>query len=100
MCLFRLQSAGESAQWKDFKATASRGGQTRFPLSSSAIANPQLIRDAADKFGSQCVVCAIDAKRRAQEDGRVYLNGGRIDTGRDAVEWAVEAERVVRVRFC
>lgn len=51
-----------------------------------------LLSRAADKFGSQCVVCAIDAKRRG--DGyTVYLNGGRIDTGIDAVEWAAEAER-------
>ena len=49
---------------------------------------------AAGKFGSQCVVCAIDAKRKAGGGWTVFLNGGRVDTGRDALEWAVEAERL------
>ena len=52
------------------------------------------ISDAADKFGSQCVVVAIDAKRRADGSGwNIYKNGGRVDVGQDAVEWAVEAEK-------
>lgn len=53
--------------------------------------NPDLINEAAEKFGSQCVVCAIDAKRRENSGWEVYLNGGRIPTGIDAVEWAKEA---------
>ena len=53
--------------------------------------NPDLINEAAQKFGSQCVVCAIDAKRRAEGGWEVYLNGGRLPTGIDAVEWAKEA---------
>ena len=57
--------------------------------------NPSLIADAADKFGSQCVVVAIDAKRRADGSGwNIYKNGGRVDVGKDAVEWALEAERL------
>ena len=53
--------------------------------------NPDLINEAAQKFGSPCVVCAIDAKRRAEGGWEVYLNGGRLPTGIDAVEWAKEA---------
>ena len=70
-----------------------RAGADKVSVNSAALKNPELITEAADKFGSQCVVCAIDAKRCAQGGWTVYLNGGRIDTGRDAVEWAVEAER-------
>ena len=57
--------------------------------------NPSLISDAADKFGSQCVVVAIDAKRREDHSGwNIYKNGGRVDMGMDAVEWAVRAEQL------
>ena len=63
-------------------------------MNSAALKNPSLITDAARKFGSQCVVCAIDAKRRPEGGWTVYLNGGRVDTGRDALEWAREAERL------
>ena len=57
--------------------------------------NPRLISDAADKFGSQCVVVAIDAKRRADGSGwNVYKNGGRVDMGIDAVEWAMKADQL------
>lgn len=57
--------------------------------------NPNLISDAADKFGSQCVVVAIDAKRRADGEGfTIYKNGGRVDMGIDAVEWAMKAEKL------
>lgn len=70
-------------------------GADKISINSSAIRNPQLISEAAQKFGSQCVVVAIDAKRRGKNpsDGwNVYINGGRIDTGLDAVEWAMKAE--------
>lgn len=69
-------------------------GADKISINSSAIRNPQLISDAAQKFGSQCVVVAIDAKRRdlPSSGWNVYINGGRIDTGLDAVEWAVKAE--------
>lgn len=69
-------------------------GADKVSVNSSALKDPALIREAAKKFGSQCVVCAIDAKRRTQDpkDGwTVYLNGGRVDTGKDAVAWAKEA---------
>lgn len=70
-----------------------RAGADKISVNSAAVRNPRLISDAAYKFGSQCVVCAIDAKRRAAGGWEVYLNGGRIPTGIDAVAWAVEAER-------
>ena len=71
-----------------------RAGADKVSVNSAAVRNPELLTEAANKFGSQCVVCAIDAKRRPGGGGwTVYLNGGRIDMGRDAVEWAVEAER-------
>ena len=71
-----------------------REGADKVSVNSAAILNPGLISDAADKFGSQCVVVAIDAKRRADGSGwTIYKNGGRVDMGLDAVEWAAEAER-------
>ena len=76
----------------DFKMLL-REGADKISINSSAINNPQLIRDAAQKFGSQCVVVAIDAKRRADGSGwNIYKNGGRIDVGIDAVAWAKKAE--------
>lgn len=67
-----------------------RAGADKISVNSAAVKNPDLINEAAYKFGSQCVVCAIDAKRR--EGGwEVYLNGGRVPTGIDAVKWAVDA---------
>ncbi len=72
-----------------------REGADKISINSSAINTPRLISDAADKFGRQCVVVAIDARRRADGTGwNVYKNGGRIDTGLDAVEWAMEADRL------
>ena len=76
----------------DFKLLL-REGADKISINSSAIANPQLIHDAAMKFGSQCVVVAIDAKKRADGSGwNVYKNGGRVDVGLDALEWAKRAE--------
>ncbi len=78
----------------DFKAIL-REGADKISINSSAINTPNLISEAADKFGSQCVVVAIDAKRRADGTGwNVYKNGGRIDVGFDAVEWAMKAEKM------
>ena len=78
---------------EDFKALL-REGADKISINSSAINTPELISDAADKFGSQCVVVAIDAKRRTDGSGwNVYKNGGRVDTGLDAVEWAIQADR-------
>ena len=68
-----------------------RAGADKVSVNSSALKNPQLIVDAADKFGSQCVVAAIDAKRMADGSWHAFVAGGRTDTGSDAVEWAVKA---------
>lgn len=78
----------------DFKALL-REGADKISVNSAAINRPELIREAADKFGSQCVVVAIDAKRRADGSGwNIYKNGGRIDVGIDAVEWAKKVEEL------
>jgi cyclase len=78
----------------DFKMVL-REGADKISINSAAIENPRLIADAADRFGSQCVVVAIDAKRRADQSGwNIYKNGGRIDMGMDAIEWAMEAVRL------
>ncbi len=69
-----------------------RAGADKVSVNSAAIKRPELINEASEKFGSQCVVCAIDAKRKG-ESWEVYINGGRIPMGIDAVEWAVECER-------
>ena len=72
-----------------------REGADKISVNSAAIARPELIREAAAKFGSQCVVVAIDARRREDGSGwNVYKNGGRIDTGLDVLEWATRAEQM------
>lgn len=79
---------------EDFKVLL-REGADKISINSSAINNPRLISDAADKFGSQCVVVAIDARKRADGSGwNIYKNGGRIDVSMDAVEWAMQADRL------
>jgi len=79
---------------EDFKVLL-REGADKISVNSAAIMNPRLISDAAEKFGSQCVVVAIDAKKRADGSGwNIYKNGGRVDMGMDAVEWAVTAEKM------
>lgn len=78
----------------DFK-TLLREGADKISINSSAIMNPRLISDATDKFGSQCVVVAIDAKRRVDGSGwNIYKNGGRVDVGIDAVEWARKVDKL------
>ena len=78
---------------EDFKMIL-REGADKVAVNSAAIMNPALISEAADKFGSQCVVVAIDAKRREDGSGwNIFKNGGRVDMGIDAVEWAVKAEQ-------
>ena len=78
----------------DFKMLL-REGADKISINSSAINTPELIGNAADKFGSQCVVVAIDARKRADGSGwNVFKNGGRVDTGLDAVEWAIRANKL------
>ena len=75
---------------EDFRALL-REGADKISVNSAAIARPELISEAADKFGSQCVVVAIDAKRREDGSGwNIYKNGGRVDVGLDAVEWSMK----------
>ncbi len=72
-----------------------REGADKISVNTAVILNPPLISEAADKFGSQCVVVAIDAKRREDGTGwNIYKNGGRVDMGIDAVEWAMKADRL------
>ena len=79
---------------EDFKMLL-REGADKISVNSAAIMNPQLISQAADKFGSQCVVVAIDARKRADGSGwNIFKNGGRVDMGMDAVEWAMTAEKL------
>ena len=78
----------------DFKALL-REGADKISINSSAINTPELISQAAEKFGSQCVVVAIDAKKRKDGSGwNIYKNGGRIDVGIDALEWAARVEKL------
>lgn len=76
----------------DFRKILSAGAD-KIAVNSGALKRPELINEAAEKFGNQCVVVAIDAKRRDDNGFDVYLNGGRVNTGKDAVEWAIEAEK-------
>ena len=72
-----------------------REGADKISVNSAAIMDPELISRAADKFGSQCVVVAVDAKRRPDGSGwNIYKNGGRVDMGIDALEWAGKAEKL------
>lgn len=79
---------------EDFKKIL-REGADKVAVNSAAIMHPELISQAAEKFGSQCVVVAIDAKRRADGSGwNIFKNGGRVDMGIDAVEWAIKADQL------
>ena len=79
---------------EDFKVLL-REGADKISINSSAINDPELISRAADKFGSQCVVVAIDARRREDGSGwNIYKNGGRVDVGIDAVEWAMKVDKL------
>jgi cyclase len=77
----------------DFTAVL-RAGADKVSINSAAVKNPNLITEAALKFGNQCVVLSIDAKKIANGSWRVYINGGRIDTGMDVIEWAIRGEKL------
>ena len=77
----------------DFKRLL-REGADKISVNSAAIDRPELITEAAEKFGSQCVVVAVDAKRREDGGWNIYKHGGRLDTGIDALEWVKKAERL------
>lgn len=77
---------------EDFRMILSAGAD-KISVNSAALKRPELVNEAAERFGNQCVVVAIDAKRRDEGGFDVYLNGGRVNTGKDAVEWAAEVEK-------
>lgn len=94
-CLFIPFTVGGGIRTVDDFKDILRRGADKVAVNSAAILNPQLINDAAEKFGSQCVVLAMDAKRRSNGDGwTIYKNGGRVDMNIDAVEWAIRAEKL------
>jgi len=94
-CVFIPFTVGGGIRTVDDFRDILKAGADKVSVNSAAIRNPRLIYDAAERFGSQCVVVAIDAKRRQDGSGfDVYINGGRINTGKDALEWAIEAERL------
>jgi cyclase len=71
-----------------------KAGADKVSVNSSAIANPKLISEGAEKFGSQCIVVSIDAKKTGEEQWRVFTHGGRKEAGLDAIEWAKEAVKL------
>lgn len=94
-CVFIPFTVGGGIRTVEDFRTILNAGADKVSVNSAAIKNPELIMDAAKKFGSQCVVCAIDAKRKADGTGwEVYLNGGRVNTGLDALKWAKQAEEL------
>lgn len=89
-----LTVGGGIRELSDFRDILKEGAD-KISINSAALKNPTLITEAALKFGSQCVIVAIDAKARIDGSGwDVYLNGGRINTGKDAIEWAIKAEKM------
>lgn len=93
-CVFIPFTVGGGIRTVDDFTAILRAGADKVSVNSAAIHNPDIINDASYKFGSQCVVTAIDAKRRSDNSGwDVFINGGRINTEKDAVKWAVEAEK-------
>ena len=93
-CVFIIYCRGRNPDGGRFPCDTA-GSADKVSINSSAINTPDLITKAAEKFGSQCVVVAIDAKRREDGSGwNIYKNGGRIDVGIDAVEWACKAEKL------
>lgn len=87
-----LTVGGGIRSLEDFKRIL-RAGADKIAINSAPLRDPTLIDESAARFGAQCVVVAIDARRRPDGGWDAYLNGGRVNTGRDAVEWAAEAER-------
>jgi len=89
-CFMPLTVGGGIKSVEDMYAML-RAGADKISINSSALANPDLIRRGAEKFGSQCIVVSIDAKKTAPDQWRVFSHGGRKDTGLDAIEWAKKA---------
>ena len=91
-CVFIPFTVGGGIRTVDDFKKLLREGADKISVNSAAIDRPELIREAAEKFGSQCVVLAIDAKRRPGGGWNIYKHGGRLDIGLDAIEWAKKAE--------
>ena len=89
-CFMPLTVGGGIRTVEDM-STMLKAGADKVSINSSAIANPPLIREGAQKFGSQCIVVSIDAKKTGDEEWRVFTHGGRKEAGLDAIEWAKEA---------
>ena len=92
-CIFIPFTVGGGIRSVDDFNEILRAGADKVSVNSAAIKRPELIKEASQKFGSQCVVAAIDAKRNG-DSWEVYLNGGRVPTGLDAIEWAVKCEKL------
>ena len=89
-CFMPLTVGGGIRTVEDM-STMLKAGADKVSINSSAIATPPLIREGAEKFGSQCIVVSIDAKKTGDEEWRVFTHGGRKEAGLDAIEWAKEA---------
>ncbi len=89
-CFMPLTVGGGIRSIEDM-STMLKAGADKISINSAAIANPELIREGAEKFGSQCIVVSIDAKKTGEEEWRVFTHGGRKEAGLDAIEWAKEA---------
>jgi cyclase len=92
-CFMPLTVGGGIRSVEDMN-TMLKAGADKVSINSSAIANPRLISEGATKFGSQCIVVSIDAKKTGEEEWRVFTHGGRKEAGLDAIEWAKEAVRL------
>jgi len=91
-CFMPLTVGGGLSNLEDIR-TMLKAGADKVSLNTAAVLNPQLISDASDKFGTQCIVVAVDAKKTSDNQWRVFTHGGRNDTGKDLIDWVKEVER-------
>jgi len=91
-CFMPLTVGGGLRNLDDIR-TMLNAGADKVSLNTSAVLDPQLISDASDKFGNQCIVVAVDAKKISDNEWSVYTHGGRKDTGKDLIEWVKEVEK-------
>ena len=91
---FMPLTVGGGIRTVDDMSTMLKAGADKVSINSAAIARPELIRDGAEKFGSQCIVVSIDAKKTGTDEWRVFTHGGRKEAGLDAIEWAIEAVKL------
>ena len=91
-CFMPLTVGGGLRNLEDIR-TMLNAGADKLSLNTAAVLNPQLISDASDKFGNQCIVVAVDAKKTSDNQWRVFTHGGRNDTGKDLIDWVKEVER-------